>query len=72
MAPQRATCCVVGGGPAGLMLGYLLARSGIQVTVLEKHQNFNGDFPFLVGRASLEVAARSKYMKSSILTRVRL
>jgi len=40
----RTTCCVVGGGPAGVMLGYLLARRGIQVTVLEKHNDFFRDF----------------------------
>lgn len=39
-----ASCCIVGGGPAGLMLGYLLARKGINVTVLEKHQDFLRDF----------------------------
>jgi 2-polyprenyl-6-methoxyphenol hydroxylase-like FAD-dependent oxidoreductase len=38
------TCCIIGGGPAGIMLGYLLARAGIQVTVLEKHQDFFRDF----------------------------
>lgn len=37
-------CCVVGGGPAGMMLGYLLAREGIRVAVLEKHQDFFRDF----------------------------
>jgi 2-polyprenyl-6-methoxyphenol hydroxylase-like FAD-dependent oxidoreductase len=42
--PVQTTCCVVGGGPAGVMLGYLLARSGVDVTVLEKHQDFNRDF----------------------------
>ncbi len=40
----ETTCCVVGGGPAGVMLGYLLARAGVEVTVLEKHQDFNRDF----------------------------
>ncbi|CAM4010448.1 FAD-dependent oxidoreductase [Rahnella victoriana] len=39
-----ASCCIVGGGPAGLMLGYLLARQGIDVTVLEKHRDFLRDF----------------------------
>jgi len=39
-----ASCCIVGGGPAGMMLGYLLARSGIHVTVLEKHADFLRDF----------------------------
>ncbi|MGO4471190.1 FAD-dependent oxidoreductase [Arthrobacter sp. M-10] len=37
-------CCVVGGGPAGMMLGYLLARAGVEVTVLEKHADFFRDF----------------------------
>lgn len=40
----QTTCCIVGGGPAGLMLGYLLARKGVSVTVLEKHQDFFRDF----------------------------
>src|SRR6266567_2646126 len=46
MAPEvlETTCCVVGGGPAGMMLGYLLARRGVQVIVLEKHQDFFRDF----------------------------
>src|SRR5215217_7167840 len=37
-------CCIVGGGPAGMMLGFLLARAGAEVTVLEKHQDFLRDF----------------------------
>ncbi|MFI1181323.1 FAD-dependent oxidoreductase [Streptomyces sp. NPDC020799] len=41
---ERTTCCIVGGGPAGMMLGLLLARGGIQVTVLEKHGDFLRDF----------------------------
>src|SRR5215475_9687528 len=40
----RTTCCIVGGGPAGMMLGLLLARRGVQVTVLEKHGDFFRDF----------------------------
>src|SRR5258708_8121787 len=46
MAPEilQTTCCLVGGGPAGMMLGYLLARRGVQVTVLEKHRDFFRDF----------------------------
>ncbi|KWT69402.1 2-polyprenyl-6-methoxyphenol hydroxylase [Hyphomicrobium sulfonivorans] len=37
-------CCIVGGGPAGMMLGFLLARAGVDVTVLEKHADFLRDF----------------------------
>jgi 2-polyprenyl-6-methoxyphenol hydroxylase-like FAD-dependent oxidoreductase len=37
-------CCIVGGGPAGMMLGYLLGRAGIDVVVLEKHADFFRDF----------------------------
>jgi 2-polyprenyl-6-methoxyphenol hydroxylase-like FAD-dependent oxidoreductase len=37
-------CCIVGGGPAGMMLGYLLARAGTDVLVLEKHSDFLRDF----------------------------
>ena len=41
---ERTTCCIVGGGPAGMILGLLLARSGVEVTVLEKHGDFLRDF----------------------------
>lgn len=41
---SKATCCVVGGGPAGVMLGFLLARAGVDVIVLEKHKDFFRDF----------------------------
>jgi 2-polyprenyl-6-methoxyphenol hydroxylase-like FAD-dependent oxidoreductase len=40
----NARCCIVGGGPAGVMAGYLLARSGVDVVVLEKHKDFLRDF----------------------------
>jgi 2-polyprenyl-6-methoxyphenol hydroxylase-like FAD-dependent oxidoreductase len=43
-SPLATTCCIIGGGPAGIMLGFLLARAGIQVTVLEKHKDFFRDF----------------------------
>jgi 2-polyprenyl-6-methoxyphenol hydroxylase-like FAD-dependent oxidoreductase len=41
---MRVSCCIVGGGPAGMMLGLLLARAGVDVLVLEKHQDFLRDF----------------------------
>ncbi|MBO0832938.1 MAG: FAD-dependent oxidoreductase [Actinobacteria bacterium] len=41
---ETTTCCVVGGGPAGMVLALLLARSGVEVTVLEKHGDFLRDF----------------------------
>jgi 2-polyprenyl-6-methoxyphenol hydroxylase-like FAD-dependent oxidoreductase len=46
MPPEKfsAGCCIAGGGPAGMMLGYLLARAGVQVLVLEKHGDFLRDF----------------------------
>src|ERR1700761_3225053 len=37
-------CCIVGGGPAGMMLGYLLGRAGVETVVLEKHEDFFRDF----------------------------
>jgi 2-polyprenyl-6-methoxyphenol hydroxylase-like FAD-dependent oxidoreductase len=37
-------CCITGGGPAGMMLGFLLARAGVDVVVLEKHADFLRDF----------------------------
>jgi 2-polyprenyl-6-methoxyphenol hydroxylase-like FAD-dependent oxidoreductase len=40
----RATACIAGGGPAGMMLGFLLARAGVEVIVLEKHADFFRDF----------------------------
>ncbi len=44
MTSIQTTCCVVGGGPAGMMLGFLLARAGVKVAVLEKHADFLRDF----------------------------
>jgi 2-polyprenyl-6-methoxyphenol hydroxylase-like FAD-dependent oxidoreductase len=41
---ERTVCCVVGGGPAGMMVGVVLARAGVPVTVLEKHDDFLRDF----------------------------
>src|SRR5438874_2352981 len=44
--PQQieTRCCIAGGGPAGMMLGFLLARAGVPVVVLEKHADFFRDF----------------------------
>ncbi len=44
MGAKSTRCCIVGGGPAGMMLGLLLARSGVDVVVLEKHADFLRDF----------------------------
>ncbi len=44
MTSERATCVLVGGGPAGMILGLLLARAGVDVQVLEKHGDFLRDF----------------------------
>jgi len=46
VAPENisARCCIAGGGPAGMMLGLLLARAGVDVVVLEKHADFLRDF----------------------------
>jgi 2-polyprenyl-6-methoxyphenol hydroxylase-like FAD-dependent oxidoreductase len=44
MTIESAKCCIAGGGPAGVILGYLLARAGIETLVLEKHKDFLRDF----------------------------
>jgi 2-polyprenyl-6-methoxyphenol hydroxylase-like FAD-dependent oxidoreductase len=41
---ETTTCAIVGGGPAGMVLGLLLARAGVEVTLLEKHADFLRDF----------------------------
>ncbi len=42
--PEKTTCAIVGGGPAGMVLGLLLVRAGVEVTLLEKHADFLRDF----------------------------
>src|SRR5476649_339883 len=44
MESLSTTCVIAGGGPAGMMLGFLLTRAGIDVTVLEKHKDFLRNF----------------------------
>lgn len=41
---QETDCCIVGGGPGGMMLGLFLARRGVKVTVLEAHKDFDREF----------------------------
>ena len=62
-APVRAVeecdCCVVGGGPAGVMLAFLLARRGVHVTLLEAHRDFDRDFRGnTINPSALEILAR--------------
>src|ERR1700678_1131961 len=40
----QVQCCIAGGGPAGMMLGYLLGRAGVKTVVLEEHADFLRDF----------------------------
>jgi 2-polyprenyl-6-methoxyphenol hydroxylase-like FAD-dependent oxidoreductase len=44
LSERHTRCCIVGGGPAGMMLGYLLGRAGVDTLVLEKHADFFRDF----------------------------
>lgn len=44
MQTLKTQCCIAGGGPAGVMAGYILARAGVEVVVLEKHKDFLRDF----------------------------
>jgi len=67
MSEQTTTCVIVGGGPAGMVAGLLLARGGVQVTVLERHADFLRIMPCAMttrwcGRAPrwLAVSSRSE------------
>jgi 2-polyprenyl-6-methoxyphenol hydroxylase-like FAD-dependent oxidoreductase len=44
MISIHASVCVVGGGPAGLLLGLMLAKRGVEVVVLEAHETFDREF----------------------------
>lgn len=44
LSTAETTCCIVGAGPAGAVLAYMLARKGVDVTLLESHQDFDRDF----------------------------
>src|ERR1700749_49092 len=56
MQTISTSCVIAGGGPAGMMCGYLLARAGVDVTVLEKHKDFLRDFRGdTVHRSTLQV-----------------
>ena len=56
---HRTTCCIVGAGPAGVMLALLLARAGVRVTLLEAHRDFERDFRGdTIHPATLEIVAQ--------------
>lgn len=59
MAAEKRQCIVCGGGPAGMMLGYLLARAGVQVTVLEQETDFTREFRGdTIQASSLEILSK--------------
>lgn len=61
---EQWTCCVVGGGPAGVMAGALLARAGVHTLVLEKHGDFLRDFRGdTVHPSTLEVLAELGWLR---------
>jgi 2-polyprenyl-6-methoxyphenol hydroxylase-like FAD-dependent oxidoreductase len=67
---NRVQCCVAGGGPAGVMVGFLLARAGIATLVLEKHRDFLRDFRGdTVHPSTLEVMAELGLLDSLLAIR---
>ncbi|PYQ47666.1 MAG: hypothetical protein DMF78_23120, partial [Acidobacteria bacterium] len=61
----QTRCCIAGGGPAGMTLGLLLARAGVDVVVLEKHADFLRDFRGdTVHPSTLEVIAELGWLES--------
>ena len=60
-AAVSVRCCIAGGGPAGMMLGLVLARAGVGVVVLEKHADFLRDFRGdTIHPSTLDLPAASK------------
>jgi len=57
MSDNRVRCCIVGGGPAGMMAGLLLARAGVSTVLLEKHGDFLRDFGDTIHPSTLDVMA---------------
>ena len=56
---EETDCCVVGGGPAGVMLALMLARQGVRVTLLEAHRDFDREFRGnTINPSALEILAR--------------
>ncbi|HXO27656.1 MAG TPA: FAD-dependent monooxygenase, partial [Thermoanaerobaculia bacterium] len=67
---NRVQCCVAGGGPAGVMVGFLLARAGVATLVLEKHRDFLRDFRGdTVHPSTLEVMAELGLLDSLLAIR---
>ena len=66
MMQIKTTCCIAGGGPAGITLGYLLARAGVSVVVLEKHADFLRDFRPRTHNPSRRPMTNRPYAKVSL------
>ena len=60
------SCCIVGGGPAGMVLGYLLSRAGIEVQILEKHADFLVPYPLCLHRSSPRTGENTRRLQSQL------
>lgn len=58
MEQWKTACVVAGGGPAGMMLGYLLARSGVETILLEKHGDFFSSISAIFRRHASTLCSR--------------